>query len=98
MVAKHWCPRYQYKKMGIVQTIGMFWYHQNITEFPHIANTNGDQYFEWLACVAKLDAATAVLQSVRYERALATSALASASWPCMSAMAVAGVVCDIVLL
>ena len=51
-----------------------------------------------MAFVEKLDAATAVLQSVRYERALATSALASASWPCMSAMAVAGVVCDIVLL
>ena len=48
--------------------------------------------------VAKDDAATVVLQSVRYERELATSVLASASWPCSSAMAMAGVVCDIVVM
>lgn len=48
--------------------------------------------------VAKVDAATAVLKSARYERELATSTLASASWPCSSAMAMAGVVCDIVML
>ena len=55
-------------------------------------------YKAGVTSVAKDDAATVVLQSVRYERESATSVLASASWPCSSAMAMAGVVCDIVVM